>query len=267
MSGRDHPPDGSGAFLRAPVALDERITADGSSPWPVQAGRYRPVAARACPWANRAVIVRRFLGREPALSMGMAGPLQWRAPHREGAPDLYPERLGGRPFGDGPARAASAGPAGSRVNRRVPLTGGEKESLHASLERHRDVVLWKVAGLTDEQLRRPMTPSGTTLLGLVKHLAAVEYSWFRETFGRSMEPMPYGEDEDADLRVDPGESTAGITAFYARARTAADEVIHELGLDEVGTSWSGETVSLRWVLIHLVEETARHAGHLDIRGN
>ena len=71
-----------GGFEREPVALDERITADGSTRWPVEAGRYRLVVARACPWANRAVIVRRLLGLEPAISMGIAGPLHdersWR---------------------------------------------------------------------------------------------------------------------------------------------------------------------------------------------
>lgn len=59
--------------------------------------------------------------------------------------------------------------------RRVPFTGGEKESLRVALDRHRDVVLWKLEGLDDDALRRPMVPSGTTLLGLVKHLAGVEY--------------------------------------------------------------------------------------------
>ncbi len=77
----------------------------------------------------------------------------------------------------------------------------EKHSLLMSLDRHRDVVLWKLDGLDDEQLRRPMTPSGTNLLGLVKHLAAVEYGWFCQTFGRETEPLPFDEDdEDADLR-------------------------------------------------------------------
>ena len=70
------------AFERAPVELTERITADGSSRWPVEPGRYRLVVARACPWANRSVIVRRLLGLEPVLSMGIAGPLHdqrsWR---------------------------------------------------------------------------------------------------------------------------------------------------------------------------------------------
>jgi uncharacterized damage-inducible protein DinB len=149
--------------------------------------------------------------------------------------------------------------------RRVPFTGGEKQSLHVSLDRHRDVVLWKLEGLDDDQLRRPMTPTGTNLLGLVKHLAAVEYGWFCETFGREVEPLPFDEDnENADLRVEPHESTADIVAFYGRARVAADRVIEKLDVDDVGTAWFDETVSMRWVLIHMIEETARHAGHMDI---
>jgi Protein of unknown function (DUF664) len=148
---------------------------------------------------------------------------------------------------------------------RVPFTGGEKDSLHASLNRHRDVVLWKLEGLDDASLRRAAVPSGTTLLGLVKHLAAVEYSWFCETFERETEPLPVDPDDpDADLRVEPDETTADIVEFYRRARAAADAVILELDVDDVGTAWFGDPVSLRWVLIHMIEETARHAGHLDI---
>lgn len=149
--------------------------------------------------------------------------------------------------------------------RRPPTTGGEKESLHGFLDKQRDVMLWKLEGLDDEQLRRPMTPTGTNLLGLVKHLAAVEYGWFCLTFGRETEPLPFDEDdEDADLRVGPNESTEEVVAFYGRARVAADEVITELDLGDTGTSWFGATVSLRWVLLHMIEETARHAGHADI---
>lgn len=147
----------------------------------------------------------------------------------------------------------------------VPFTGSEKESLHRSMDRHREAVLWKIQGLDDEQLRRVMTPSGTHLLGLVKHLAAVEYSWFCQTFGRRTEPLPFDpDDENADLRVTPEETTEDILAFYARARAAADEVIEEVDLDALGTAWFGDQVSLRWVLIHMIEETARHAGHMDI---
>lgn len=144
-------------------------------------------------------------------------------------------------------------------------TADEKTVLHRGLDRHRDAVLWKLEGLDDERLRCPMTPSGTNLLGLVKHLAAVEYEWFCTTFGRETEPLPFDpEDENADLRVAPHETTADILAFYGRARAAADRVIEELPLDHLGTAWHGATVSLRWVLVHMLEETARHAGHLDI---
>ncbi len=151
------------------------------------------------------------------------------------------------------------------MSRLVPFLGEEKESLRASLDRHRDVVLWKIEDLDDDALRRPMTPSGTSLLGLVKHLGAVEYGWFCETFDRPTEPLPFDPDDpDADLRVRPDETTDDVVAFYRRARAAADAVIDELDVDDVGTAWFGETVSLRWVLIHMIEEVARHAGHLDI---
>lgn len=151
------------------------------------------------------------------------------------------------------------------LSRAGPLTGPEKDVLHVSLDRHRDAVLWKVEGLDDEQLCRPMTPSGTSVLGLVKHLGSVEYGWFCSTFGRETEALPFDEDDpEADMRVGTGESTAELVAFYGRARAAADQVMAELDLDDTGTAWSGETVSLRWVLVHMIEETARHAGHLDI---
>ena len=148
---------------------------------------------------------------------------------------------------------------------RVPFTGKEKESLHVALDRHRDVVLWKLEGLSDEDLRRPMVPSGTNLLGLVKHLASVEFGWFCWTFGREHEAMrPNEEDPDYDMRVEPHETTQQMLDYYARARAAADRSIQELDLDHTGTAWHGATVSMRWVLIHMVEETARHAGHMDI---
>ena len=148
---------------------------------------------------------------------------------------------------------------------RVPFTGAEKESLKVSLDRHRDTVLWKLEGLGDDDLRRPMVPSGTSLLGLVKHLGSVEYGWFCETFGRETEPLPYDEDDpDSDMRARPDETTEDILAFYGRARAAADRAIDELDVEDSGTAWFGETVTMRWVLIHMIEETARHAGHVDI---
>ncbi|MFD5136419.1 DinB family protein [Streptomyces sp. NPDC058378] len=151
----------------------------------------------------------------------------------------------------------------SKPPRTVPFTGGEKESLHASLDRHRDVVLWKLEGLDDEQLRRPMTPTGTNLLGLVKHLATVEYGWFCGTFGRETEDFWFDTSAD-DMTVAPDETTEQILAFYARARAAADLSIAGTDLDTTGTSWNGKTVSMRWVLIHMIEDVLRHAGHMDI---
>ncbi len=149
--------------------------------------------------------------------------------------------------------------------RRVPFTGGEKESLLAALDRHRDAVLWKLDGVSDADLRRPLTPSGSNLLGLVKHLGAVEYGWFCHTFGRPTEPLPFDDnDPDADLRVGEGETTQDILDFYGRARAAADAVIAELNLQDTGTAWFGDPVTMHWVLIHMLEETARHAGHVDI---
>lgn len=148
---------------------------------------------------------------------------------------------------------------------RVPYAADEKTTLWASLNSQRDVILWKLLDLDDEQLARPMVPSGTNLIGLVKHLASVEYGWFCETFGRSTEALPdVDADPEADMRLAPGESPSEVVAFYGRARAAADAAIGELGLDAVGTAWSGEGVTLRWVLVHMVEEVARHAGHMDI---
>jgi uncharacterized damage-inducible protein DinB len=144
-------------------------------------------------------------------------------------------------------------------------SGDETQLLHTSLNRHRDAVLWKLEGLTDEQAREPRTPSGTSLLGLVKHLAAVEYGWFCETFARPVEPLPFDEsDENADLRPTADDTIESIVAFYGRARAAADAAITELDLDDTGYDWGDKEVSMRWVLIHMVEETARHAGHMDI---
>ncbi len=97
----------------------------------------------------------------------------------------------------------------------------------------------------------------------MKHLAAVEYGWFCETFGGQAEPLPFDpDDENAELRVLPHETTADIVQFYGRARAAADRVSDGLDLDDVGKAWFREAGSLRWVLIHLIEETARHAGYV-----
>lgn len=152
-----------------------------------------------------------------------------------------------------------------KMRRRVPFTGDEKESLHTALQRQRDVVLWKIEGLSESDAARAMVPSGTSLLGLVKHLAIVEYGWFCDTFAVATEPLPFDpNDPESDLRPAPGETTAQISALYQRACAAADGVIAAHDVTDLGRAWFGDPVTLRWVLIHMVEETARHAGHMDI---
>jgi uncharacterized damage-inducible protein DinB len=147
----------------------------------------------------------------------------------------------------------------------VPREADEKTTLLASLQRHREVVLWKLEGLDDAQLRRPMVPSGTNLLGLVKHLANVEYGWFCETFGEPTEPLTdISDDPEADMRAAEGETTEEIVAFYRRSWAASDASILARPLEATGTSYAGRTVSLRWVLVHMLEETARHCGHMDL---
>jgi hypothetical protein len=140
--------------------------------------------------------------------------------------------------------------------------GGEKQILSAGLDQQRDVVLWKLDGLTDDQVREPIIPSGLYLLGLVKHLAAGEYYWLCDLFGRPSEPRSLAASDDVQL--DPGDTTDSVLGYYARARTASDQAIRELDLDVTATTWLGDTVSFRWAILHMIEETARHAGHADL---
>jgi Protein of unknown function (DUF664) len=91
-----------------------------------------------------------------------------------------------------------------------------------------------------------MTPTRTDLLGLVKHLAASENMWFCETFGRPFEAIPcYDPDDDAVMQATPQESTAAVLGYYERARAAADSAIEELAMEDTGTAWWGDTVSMR----------------------
>lgn len=96
----------------------------------------------------------------------------------------------------------------------------------------------------------------------VKHLTGAEYQWFAQTFGRPVERLE--TDPVADMNARPHETTADIVAFYGRARSSSDHIIDELDVNALGTAWFGEQVSLRRVLIGMIEETARHAGHMDI---
>jgi len=147
-----------------------------------------------------------------------------------------------------------------------------KIDLQQYLQAARDALLWKLDGLSEYDIRRPMTPTGTNLLGLVKHLASIELGYFGDTFDRpSGERLPWFEDgaePNADMWATPDESRDFIVALYRRAWAHADATIDSLPLDAVGhVPWWPEErreVTLHRVLVHMIAETHRHAGHADI---
>lgn len=146
----------------------------------------------------------------------------------------------------------------------------EKATLQHYVRVGREAVLWKVEGLSEYDLRRPMTPTGTNVLGVVKHLATMELGYFGEVFGRpSGIPTPWmepGAEFNADLWAAADESSAWVLDLYRRACAHADTTIDALDLDSRGTVswWSSGGVTLHWILVHMIQETGRHAGHLDI---
>ena len=145
-----------------------------------------------------------------------------------------------------------------------------KADLHSYLRAAREALLWKLDGLSEYDIRRPMTPTGTNLLGLVKHVAGVELGYFGDTFGRPFDKtLPGSEDEpNSDMWAAADESREQITGLYRHAHAHADATISELPLDAVGHVpwWPGERseVTLHQILVHVIAETDRHAGHADI---
>jgi hypothetical protein len=145
-----------------------------------------------------------------------------------------------------------------------------KADLRRYLQEERDALLWKLEGLSEYDVRRPMVPTGTNLLGLVKHAAFVEFGYFGDTFGRPAEnKLAWDEsDPNSDLYATPGESREFITGLYRRAWAHADATIDALGLEAVGHVpwWPVERneVTLHRILVHVSTETARHAGQADI---
>ncbi|MFD4372575.1 DinB family protein [Streptomyces sp. NPDC058486] len=145
-----------------------------------------------------------------------------------------------------------------------------KAHLHRRLRRDHEALLWKLDGLSDYDARRPLTATGTNLLGLVKHVATVEARYFGEVFDRpSPEPLPRWQDSDGgDLWASEDETREQITAFYRRTWGHADATIEALPLDAPGhVPWWPEpapNTTLFAVLIHVLGETNRHAGHADI---
>ena len=148
-----------------------------------------------------------------------------------------------------------------------------KEQLHSKLREGRAALLADLAGLSEYDLRRPVTPTGTNLLGLAKHLAGLEYSYLGSDLGRPAdEKLPWIEDgsiwDGADMWATPQESSGYIVGLYQRACAHADSVITDLSLDAPATvkHWPAgkRDTTLGFLLIRMIAETAQHAGHADI---
>ena len=152
------------------------------------------------------------------------------------------------------------------------MVGADAQAdLHRYLQAAREAVLWKLDGLAEYDIRRPLTPTGTNLLGVVKHLAGVELWYFGDAFGRPPRERPWSADDarnNADFWATADESRDQIVGMYRRAWAHADQTIEALGLDAVGhVPWwpaGRQEVTLHLILVHVVAETNRHAGQADI---
>ena len=153
--------------------------------------------------------------------------------------------------------------------------GDPKTALKAYLQSARDALVWKLDGLSEREARRPRTPTGTSLAGLVKHCLNVEAGYFGPTFGRAcpmqdeLVPMDaYDTDPQADWYATEDESAADVIALYRRVQGFVDETIDEREINATGTvSWWAEsrrTATLGRLMIHVTLDLARHAGHADI---
>jgi hypothetical protein len=146
-----------------------------------------------------------------------------------------------------------------------------KADFHYYLNEAREALLWKLTGLGEYDVRRPLVPTGTNLLGLVKHLASVELGYFGDTFGRPHgEPLPeYDPDEpNADMWAKADETREQIIGLYQRAWAHSDATIAALPLAAIGHVpwWPGERneVTLHHIVVRVTAETHRHAGQADI---
>ena len=149
----------------------------------------------------------------------------------------------------------------------TPFEGSEKELLEATLDYHRATLLQKTSGLSEHDLRREMTASGTNLLGLVKHLAYVERWWFQWIHAGDDVHFPWTDDDpDADFRAEADETAEQVFALYRAENEHARTIASAAELDAVArrAHRGNARPSLRWVLLHMIQETARHNGHADI---
>jgi len=152
--------------------------------------------------------------------------------------------------------------------------GDPKMVLHHYLQQARDSLIWKLDGVSERDARRPRTPTGNNLLGVVKHCLNVEAGYFGPTFGREF-PTPeelvpmeaYDEDPQADWYATEDETKDELVDLYRRVGSFADQTIEQLPLDAPGqVPWwrPGNQVTLQLIMVHVTYDLARHAGHADI---
>jgi Protein of unknown function (DUF664) len=148
---------------------------------------------------------------------------------------------------------------------RPPEAGGEREILTGLLDFLRATVVNKVSGLTDDQaFSTPVSSSELTPAGVVKHLTGVERFWFSIDFAGADLPWPWPEDDPhGNFPLSPGDTLAGIVADYMTECDRSRKAIQAESLDELARA-EGMNFNLRYALAHMIEETARHCGHLDI---
>jgi len=154
----------------------------------------------------------------------------------------------------------------------APTTAGERAMLDGWLDYHRATLLTKCAGLTDEQLRtRSVEPSALSLIGLLRHMTIVEYSWFEKVLTGAPERELYSSDDDVDYEINAIEDATADEAYaeFVKACATSRGLADGRSLDEIVdyTGRDGKTVyrySLRWIMTHMIEEYARHNGHADL---
>ena len=153
---------------------------------------------------------------------------------------------------------------------RPPLQGDERTALLGWLDLQRKILRWKCEGLGDEDAHRSLLPSSpdTTMAGLLVHMRWVEHLWLEVLFlggDKTTNPSFDETEEDADWHAG-GRPLAELLAEYEAQCARSDEIVAAASLDDVGAhpDFRSGNANLRWMLVHLVEETARHAGHADI---
>ncbi|MGH3436652.1 MAG: DinB family protein [Sciscionella sp.] len=137
----------------------------------------------------------------------------------------------------------------------------ERSTLEVFLEYYRDAVIRKVSGISEDGARRRLVPSATTLGGLIKHLRLVEKRWFSLALVGAAIPK---EHPDAEFQPTPEDTVDGLIADYQRQCAESRRIAARYALTDTGSHPELNAVSLRWIYVHLIEETARHAGHADI---